>query len=993
MSTPLPEGFEVPIHRSLTEPLLFAGLPRNLRAPPLDAGDGGHPRSLSALVHSHPARAAPAVRLPDQERALTSSKSSPGRCALNDVSIHDQRAAARDRSEGRIAMFSLREYRQPTRPPPRPPAVGGNRRRTASSSRRTASYKRPSPSADPISPARARPSSSPASPASTTPFGASAPAGASSSRRSAQIANDYPHSTWPNPASWLRRRRAPRDISSAPARASSRATTSPSSGTRPRRAHETRRGSLLSRTLRTGKPNDRALRPSQQFRKTVARARRHHGRRLLRGAGARRRRDADLPPLHHLDEPAPRQNARHPDVPRRASSPTWRSPPATSPCSATTTSRPARSPRSRPAPTPESSTISTSSPSSTAGSPASSSWTSRKPTRELQKYRKGWFQKQKGIGALLKEQAMKHESAFVDGARYRQVRRRRRRPQPPRQRTLSPSASSRPPSPSGTETSTSPAARSRRSSRSSRAAASSCKDETLNSRDAWLGSPPRQRLRERPAPDPPHGQSRAAHARLRRLGRRHRERPPPQGVRRRHLPRLLQHQRRHAVPPEPRRPGRRPHPHHRPDRRRQEHAPRSAGAAVAALPEGPGRHLRQGSQRARRHLGRRWLLLRARATKRRRCAFQPLAHIDQRAERVWATQFVLNLLAAQNVHADPRRQEPRCRRRRCASPRADAPHRTLSVLAGLLGPELGDRPQALHRRSERRALRPDLRLQARPTRLSALGFTSRWATSWPSARRRSSPPSTTSSTGWSRRFDGNPTLLILDEAWLFLEAPDLRAATRRSGSRRCERRTSTSSSPPRRSPTPPTSPILSTILSACPTKIYLPNEEALTPQIAAAYTGFGLSETEIGILAQAQKKRDYYYRSVRGRRLFTLDLGPVALAFAGMSTPADQRFLDESRRRRSARLVRRSESFATAASPTPPIVSSPACVAPSPVPLMRRHHMRKPILVTALLAGVLGAAPRAAQTAVVDHSQPHPEHQNRPADRAARREHGASSSR
>jgi len=27
MSTPLPEGFEVPIHRSLTEPLLFAGLP------------------------------------------------------------------------------------------------------------------------------------------------------------------------------------------------------------------------------------------------------------------------------------------------------------------------------------------------------------------------------------------------------------------------------------------------------------------------------------------------------------------------------------------------------------------------------------------------------------------------------------------------------------------------------------------------------------------------------------------------------------------------------------------------------------------------------------------------------------------------------------------------------------------------------------------------------------------------------------------------------
>ena len=62
--------------------------------------------------------------------------------------------------------------------------------------------------------------------------------------------------------------------------------------------------------------------------------------------------------------------------------------------------------------------------------------------------------------------------------------------------------------------------------------------------------------------------------------------------------------------------------------------------------------------------------------------------------------------------------------------------------------------------------------------------------------------------------------------------------------------------------------------------------------MAIAYQAFGLSETEIGILAGAQKKRDYYYRSVKGRRLFQLDLGPVGLAFAGMSSPEDQKFLD-----------------------------------------------------------------------------------------------------
>jgi type IV secretion system protein VirB4 len=60
-----------------------------------------------------------------------------------------------------------------------------------------------------------------------------------------------------------------------------------------------------------------------------------------------------------------------------------------------------------------------------------------------------------------------------------------------------------------------------------------------------------------------------------------------------------------------------------------------------------------------------------------------------------------------------------------------------------------------------------------------------------------------------------------------------------------------------------------------------------------AYKRIGLSDAEIHNLATAQKKRDYYYRSVKGRRLFRVDLGPAALAFVGMSSEADHRFLDE----------------------------------------------------------------------------------------------------
>ena len=50
--------------------------------------------------------------------------------------------------------------------------------------------------------------------------------------------------------------------------------------------------------------------------------------------------------------------------------------------------------------------------------------------------------------------------------------------------------------------------------------------------------------------------------------------------------------------------------------------------------------------------------------------------------------------------------------------------------------------------------------------------------------------------------------------------------------------------------------------------------------------------TPIAIIAQAQPKRDYYYQSRLGNRLFDLDLGPIALAFAAAGTPEDQRAID-----------------------------------------------------------------------------------------------------
>jgi type IV secretion system protein VirB4 len=142
------------------------------------------------------------------------------------------------------------------------------------------------------------------------------------------------------------------------------------------------------------------------------------------------------------------------------------------------------------------------------------------------------------------------------------------------------------------------------------------------------------------------------------------------------------------------------------------------------------------------------------------------------------------------------------------------------------------------------------------------------------------------------RFDGAPTLMVIDEAWLFLGHPIF--ASRLQAWLKTLRKKNVYVVFATQEVADATNKpeLLSTILSACHTKIFLPDEEALTPAMRGAYEAVGLTSAEIEILAKAQKKRDYYYRSVNGRRLFQLGLGPAALALVGMSSEGDQRFLD-----------------------------------------------------------------------------------------------------
>jgi type IV secretion system protein TrbE len=138
-----------------------------------------------------------------------------------------------------------------------------------------------------------------------------------------------------------------------------------------------------------------------------------------------------------------------------------------------------------------------------------------------------------------------------------------------------------------------------------------------------------------------------------------------------------------------------------------------------------------------------------------------------------------------------------------------------------------------------------------------------------------------------RRLDGRPTLLIVDEGWLALDDPTF-GAQLREWLKTLRKKNAGVVFATQSLADIETSAIAATIVESCPTRLFLPNERALEPQITSIYRRFGLNDRQIEIIARATPKRDYYCQSRRGNRLFELGLGDVALAFTAASSKTDQ---------------------------------------------------------------------------------------------------------
>lgn len=137
------------------------------------------------------------------------------------------------------------------------------------------------------------------------------------------------------------------------------------------------------------------------------------------------------------------------------------------------------------------------------------------------------------------------------------------------------------------------------------------------------------------------------------------------------------------------------------------------------------------------------------------------------------------------------------------------------------------------------------------------------------------------------RLDGRPTMLIIDEGWLALDDEGF-AGQLREWLKTLRKKNASVIFATQSLSDIDNSSIAPAIIESCPTRLLLPNERAIEPQITAIYRRFGLNDRQIEILARATPKRDYYCQSRRGNRLFELGLSEVGLALCAASSKSDQ---------------------------------------------------------------------------------------------------------
>ena len=259
-------------------------------------------------------------------------------------------------------------------------------------------------------------------------------------------------------------------------------------------------------------------------------------------------------------------------------------------------------------------------------------------------------------------------------------------------------------------------------------------------------------------------------------------------------------------------------------------------------------------------------------------SFQPLRDIDRPASKVWARDWLLDMLRHEGVDPTPEMKEA-VWSALTSLESAPAEERTLTGFTTLLqsaelrqaftpytldGPHGavldGDTPNDLS--ADWQCFEMEELMHSRALALPVLTYLFHRL---------------------EARFDGRPTLLVLDEAWVFLDDPVF-AERIREWLKVLRKKNVSVVFATQSLADVANSTIAPVLIESCPSRIFLPNARATEPQQRQAYARFGLNDTQVRLIATATPKRDYYFQSRAGNRVFDLAMGQVALSICGASS-------------------------------------------------------------------------------------------------------------
>lgn len=261
-------------------------------------------------------------------------------------------------------------------------------------------------------------------------------------------------------------------------------------------------------------------------------------------------------------------------------------------------------------------------------------------------------------------------------------------------------------------------------------------------------------------------------------------------------------------------------------------------------------------------------------------SFQPLAHIDIPTEKTWVLEWIVNYLEASNLKINPTMRNTILT---ALNSVAESPmeERTITALITYLQDE-----------QIRNSLR-DLSIKGAYGSLfdsSDDRFGSgRWQVfemeKLMENNRIVAPTLDYLFHRIESQLDGSPALMILDECWLFLRNEAFRNKIveylKDLRKKNCSVVMATQNL------SDIDEHLIPVVSANCLTKIFLPNK-SINDLAQTMYERFDLNDTEISLLTMMKPKRQYFYKSSLGTRIFDLSLSPLEVAFLGATSKEDQ---------------------------------------------------------------------------------------------------------